>query len=297
LFRRDSGGGAPYRFGMNISVFGLGIIGGVWAEHLRRDGDDVRGWNRTPKPQWPFYTGDARAAAAHAAVLLIVVADPPAVQGVLDRIKPALRPGQIVIQSSTISPAASRDFAAQVEKTGAAFLEAPFTGSKPAAEARTLVFFIGGGPPVMERTRPVLSRLGASLEYIGPVGSASAIKLAFNMNIALIGEALAESLTFARAAGISDERYFSALKLNVSRSGLSELKEPKLRAGDFAPQFSLKHMGKDLRLALETAGEDIPLPQTKALSRLYQAGVERGWGDDDFIGLIRLVEPRNIPSA
>ena len=277
---------------MKISVFGLGIIGGIWADNLRRDGDDVRAWNRTPKPEFPFYSPDARAAAAHADVLIIVVADPPAVQSVLDQIKPALRPGQIVIQSSTISPAASRDFAAQVQATGAAFLEAPFTGSKPAAEQRKLVFFIGGEPSVLERVRPVLSRLGGTIEYIGPVGSASVIKLAFNLNLALVGEALGESLTFARAAGISDDRFFSALKLTVNRSGLSELKETKLRAADYAPQFSLKHMGKDLRLALETAGETMPLPQAETLAKLYQAGMERGWGDDDFIGLIRLVQSR-----
>lgn len=275
---------------MNISVFGLGIIGSIWAGNLRRDGDDVRGWNRTPKPEFPFYTPDARAAAAHADLLIIVVADPPAVQDVLDQIKPALRPGQIVVQSSTISPEASRRFAAQVEATGAAFLEVPFTGSKPAAEQRKIVFFVGGDTAVLERARPVLARLAGAIEYVGPIGSASAIKLAFNLNIALIGEALAESLTFARAAGISDDRYFSALKLNVSRSGLAELKEPKLRAGDYAPQFSLKHMGKDLRLALETAGGTVPLPQTQSLAKLYQAGIERGWGDDDFIGLIRLVQ-------
>jgi len=276
---------------MKISVFGLGIIGGIWAESLRRDGNDVRGWNRTPKPTLPFYTADARAAATHADVLIIVVADPPAVQGVLDQIEPSLRPGQTVIQSSTISPEASRNFAKQVEATGAVFVEAPFTGSKPAAEQRKLVFFIGGEPSVIELVRPVLSGLAADIEYIGPVGSASAIKLAFNLNVALIAEALAESLTFARAVGISDDRYFSALKLNVGQSGLAALKEAKLRTDDFAPQFSLKHMDKDLRLALAAAGA-VPLPQTQALVKLYQAGIEQGWGDDDFIGLIRLVQPR-----
>lgn len=281
---------------MNISIFGLGIIGSIWANHLHRDGDNVCGWNRSPKPDLPFHTTDARAAAAGADVLLIVVADPPAVQNVLDQIKPALRPGQLIIQSSTISPDASRRFAAQVEATGAAFLEAPFTGSKPAAEQRKLVFFLGGDTAILERARPVLSRLGHALEHIGPVGSASALKLAFNLNLALVAEALGESLHFARAAGISDERFFSALKLNVGRSGLSEMKEAKLRNADYAPQFSLKHMGKDLRLALETAGTTVPLPQTQSLAHLYQAGLERRWGDDDFIGLIRLVQSPRPPA-
>lgn len=273
---------------MNISVFGLGIIGRVWAANLHQDGDTVRGWNRTPKPTLPYYTGDAAAAAAAAEILILVVADPPAVQQVLDRILPVLHAGQIVVQSSTISPAASCRFAAQVQATGAAFLEAPFTGSKPAAEQRQTVYYIGGDPQVLERVRPVLTRLSRAIEYIGPFGSAAALKLAMNLNLALLAEALGESLTFARAAGISDDCFFRALSLNVGQSGLATLKEPKLRAGDWTPQFSLKHMGKDLRLAVESADQQ-PLPQLRALVKLYETGLARGWGDDDFSSLLRLL--------
>ena len=270
---------------MNISIFGLGIIGEIWARNLHADGDDVRGWNRTPKPL-PFYTPNARDAAAAAETIIIVVADPPAVQNVLDQILPALHPGQLVIQSSTISPAATQRFAAQVQATGAQFLEAPFTGSKPAAEQRKTVYYIGGDAELLERARPVLARLSGTILHIGPIGSASALKLAMNVNIALVGQALCESLTLARAAGIPDDKYFAALKINASRSGVSDLKEPKLRTADFAPQFSLKHMGKDLRLALEMAG-DLPLPQTESLTKLYEAGLRCGWGNDDFITLMR----------
>ena len=273
---------------MNISVFGLGIIGEIWARNLNADGDTVRGWNRTPK-SLPFYTPNARAAAAAAELIIIVVADPPAVQNVLDQILPALHPGQLVIQSSTISPDATKKFAAQVQATGAAFLEAPFTGSKPAAEQRKTVYYIGGDADLLERARPVLARLSGNILHIGPIGSASALKLAMNVNIALVGQALCESLTLARAAGISDDQYFTALKINVSRSGVSDLKEPKLRTGDFAPQFSLKHMGKDLHLALGMAGE-LSLPQTEALVKLYEAGLRSGWGDQDFITLMRFQE-------
>lgn len=273
---------------MNISVFGLGIIGRVWAENLHRDGDTVRAWNRTPKPAIPYYLSDAGAAAAPAEFIIIVVADPPAVQQVLDQILPVLHAGQVVVQASTISPAASCRFAAQVHATGAAFLEAPFTGSKPAAEQRQTVFYIGGDPQLLERARPLLTRLSRAIEYIGPLGSAAALKLAMNLNLALMAEALGESLTFARAAGISDDCFFKALQLNVGQSGLATLKEPKLRAGDWAPQFSLKHMGKDLRLALESAGEQ-PLPQLRTLVKLYETGLAHGWGEDDFSSLLRLL--------
>lgn len=274
---------------MNVGVFGLGIIGSVWAGNLHRDGVPVFGWNRTPKPELPFYTPDAREVAEQADLLLIVVADPAAVQMVLDRILPVLRPGKIVVQSSTISPQATKHFAALVAAKGATFLEAPFTGSKPAAEQRQTVFYTGGETDVLEHARPILARLSRAIEYIGPLGSASALKLAMNMNIALVAEALCESLAYARAAGISDERFFSALKLNVGHSGLATLKEPKLRARDYAPQFSVKHMGKDIRLALESAG-DTPLPLTHAVIKLYATALERGWGDDDFISLARLLK-------
>ena len=108
-----------------------------------------------------------------------------------------------------------------------------------------------------------------------------------NVNIALVCQALSESLTLSRAAGLSDETYFVALKLNASRSGVSDLKEPKLRAGDYSPQFSLKHMDKDLRLALEGAA-GLPLPQLRQVRELYARGMAAGWGDEDFAVLARL---------
>ncbi len=273
---------------MKIAMLGLGIIGRVWAENLLADGHDVRGWNRTPKAL-PWSVPDAAAAVQDAELIFVVVADPPAVQQVLDRILPGLRAGQVVIQSSTISPTATLDFAGQVQKTGAAFLEAPFTGSKPAAEARKTVFYLGGDAAVLETARPVLARLASAILHIGPTGSASALKLAMNVNIALVAQALSESLTLARSAGITDETYFTALKLNASHSGLAALKEPKLRAREFSPQFSLKHMAKDLRLALEAA-TDLKLPQTRNIMGIYEEGLTRGWTEEDFSVLARLLE-------
>jgi 3-hydroxyisobutyrate dehydrogenase-like beta-hydroxyacid dehydrogenase len=275
---------------MKIGVFGLGIIGSVWAENLRTDGHDVRGWNRTPR-QLPWCVARAADAAKDAEIIFIVVADPPAVQNVLDQILPVLHSGQVVIQSSTISPKATLDFARQVQRTGAAFLEAPFTGSKPAAEQRKTVFYVGGDEKLLEQVRPVLARQANSVLYIGPLGSASALKLAMNINIALVAQGLCESLTFARAAGIADDKYFAALRPNVSHSGIAALKEPKLRDKEFTPQFSLKHMAKDLRLALEAA-PSLPLSQTRTVMQAYEEGLKRGWGNKDFSVLIGLLDSK-----
>jgi len=271
----------------NITVVGLGIIGSAWARNLHADGLTVRGWNRTPRA-FPFYEADLAKAVTGAEMIIIVVADPPAVESVLDVIVPHLKPGQLVAQSSTISAQWTKLFARRVEATGAGFLEAPFTGSKPAAEARKTVFYLGGPVELVEKARPVLERLSASRLHVGALGKASSLKLAMNLNLALMMEALSESLTLARAEGIPDDKFFDALHLNVGRSGLSDLKEPKLRGKDYAPQFSLKHMNKDLRLTLETAG-NLDLPAAKTLKSFYDKGMSAGFGDDDFTGMIRLL--------
>src|SRR5277367_1190647 len=189
-----------------ITIAGLGIIGSAWAQNLHADGLTVRGWNRTPK-KFPFYEADLAKAVADAEMIIIVVADPPAVESVLNVIVPHLKPGQLVAQSSTISAYWTKLFARRVEAAGAEFLEAPFTGSKPAAETRKTVFYLGGTAELVEKARPILERLSISRLHVGEIGSASSLKLAMNLNIALMMQALSESLTVARAEGISDEKY------------------------------------------------------------------------------------------
>ena len=275
---------------MKIGFLGLGIIGSAWARNLIADGHDVRCWNRTRK-DFPNFCDSIQDAVKEAEVIFIVVADPPAVQSVLDQIQPVLRAGALVIQSSTISAQWTLRFAAQVQSAGAAYLEAPFTGSKLAAAQRQTVYYLGGDAALIERARPILQPISTALMHIGPLGSASTLKLAMNMNIAGVAQSLCESLAFCRAAGIADDVYFTALARNASRSGVSDLKEPKLREHDYSAQFSLKHMDKDLRLALETAAElSISLEQIKHLKAIYDRGMAAGWSDDDFIGLMRLLE-------
>jgi len=275
---------------MNVSVLGLGIIGSIWAKNLIADGHAVRCWNRTPK-NFPHFYASIQEAVEVAEVIFIVVADPPAVQSVLDQTLPKLAPGALVIQSSTISAHWTRIFAEQVQRTGAVFVEAPFTGSKIAAEKRQTVYYLGGAPEVVEKARPVLEPISSAIIHIGPLGSASSLKLAMNLNVAGVAQSLCESLALCRASGIPDDVYFSALARNVSHSGLSDLKESKLRRYDYSPQFSLKHMAKDLRLALETAADlSLSLEQTEHLKNMYERGMAAGWSEDDFIGLMRLMD-------
>ena len=278
---------------MNISILGLGIIGSTWAKNLIADGHAVRCWNRTPK-NFPNFTPSIQEAVDGAEVIFIVVYDPPAVQSVLNQIKSKLGPGQLVIQSSTISAKWTQTFAEEVRKTGAQFLEAPFTGSKIAAEQRQTIFYLGGDVEIVEKARPILKPLSGTILHIGPLGSASTLKLAMNLNIAGVAQTLCESLALCRGAGIPDDIYFGALVPNVAHSGVSDLKGPKLRQHDYSAQFSLKNMAKDLRLALETAAElSLTLQQTGHLKNIYDQGITAGWSNEDFIVLMRLLEEKS----
>ena len=268
----------------------MGIIGSAWAKNLIADGHDVRCWNRTLK-EFPNFTPSIQEAVAGAEAIFILVSDPAAVQSVLEQVLPELRPGQLVIQSSTISAEWTIKFDKMVRDTGALFLEAPFTGGALAAEKRQTVYYLGGDTSVVERATPVLKSIAGAIQHIGPLGTASSLKLAMNLNIAGVAQTLCESLTLCRAAGISDEIYFEALSHNSSRSRTADQKEPKLRQRDYSPQFSVKNMDKDLRLALETADSlSLTLGQTEHLKQIYDSGIKAGWKDDDFIGLIRDIE-------
>jgi 3-hydroxyisobutyrate dehydrogenase-like beta-hydroxyacid dehydrogenase len=270
-----------------IGVLGLGIIGEIWANRYQAAGRLAGAWNRTPKPHCPQWKSTALEVAAAADVTHIVVADPPAVSSLLDAILPALGKGKAVVQSSTIDPASATAFAARVRATGATYVESPFTGSKPAAEAGAVVFFMGGDAADRDAVEPLLALVSETRFRLPTVAQAAALKLAMNLNIAGQMQALAESLTLARQAGIDDDFYFQVLAKNVSYSGLARLKEAKLKAHDFSPQFSVKHMHKDMRLADGTGHGDLPL--LKTVRACLARAEAQGMGDDDFSALVRLL--------
>jgi 3-hydroxyisobutyrate dehydrogenase-like beta-hydroxyacid dehydrogenase len=271
-----------------IGVLGLGIIGSVWARHYANAGVLAGAWNRTPKPDFPNWRHTPEEVALAADVIQIVVADPPAVQSLLERIATSLTASKIVVQSSTIDPESSEQFRQLVTARGARYLEAPFTGSKPAAEQGQSVYFLGGDAAVIAEVEPLLSLVSQSRFEIGTNKQAAALKLAMNLNIAAQMQGLAEALTLARQAGINDEIFFGVLAKNIGYSGLTRLKEQKLRTQDFSPQFSVKHLLKDLRLASRTEGcDDFPLLDTMR-DVLYHAS-QAGWDNEDFSAIIKLL--------
>ena len=272
----------------SVTVVGLGIIGSIWAGHYKDAGHEVRAWNRTPHPENPLFEKNLSIAVKGSELVHVCVADPSAAEAVLQEIVPALTKGALVVQSSTISPSAAKSFSQKVRGAGMAYVEAPFTGSKPAAADRQVVFFTGGEAGEKERARPFLEILSRKIFSFSTVEKAAAIKLAMNLQIAAISQCLTEGYHLAGRHGLSGEEFFSVLEYNVAHSGLADLKREKLLHRDYAPQFSIKHMAKDLRLAMESA-EGLELSLTERTSDIYKKGLAAGAGDLDFIALEKFV--------
>lgn len=274
---------------MKVAVLGLGIIGSQWARHLDSDGILAAAWNRSHKADIRGYTSNATEAAASATVVHLCLADPPAVRSTLEAIREVLTPTHLVVQSSTIDPTSAAEFNELVKATGASYVEAPFTGSLPAAQARELVFYVGAtDPKALRAAKEYLARLSKKVIEIGSERQAATIKLAMNLQIAAVMQALAEALTLSRSAQISDDLFFEAFRLNASFSGVAALKEHKLRAGDFSPQFSVKHMAKDLRL-LKAECANAKAPFLSELQSIFADAIQKGFSEDDFASLIRLL--------
>lgn len=268
-------------------MIGLGIIGSIWAGHYRSEGILSASWNRSPKPDLDLMQAELESCPGKASVLHLCLYDADSVREILERLLPHLNERHLVIQSSTIDGQSAAEFAQLVQGTGARYLEAPFTGSRPAAEARKTVYFLGGDEAVVAEAEPILERLSAKRFHIGKPEQATAIKLAMNLQIAGISQALCEAITLSREADISDDTFFEVMRENVSWSGLAELKEPKLRADDFSPQFSIKNLHKDMRLAQKTA--DRTLPELERIIECLAQTEAAGYGDEDFIALIRML--------
>jgi 3-hydroxyisobutyrate dehydrogenase len=197
---------------------------------------------------------------------------------------------------ATVSRSAARQAASIIEGQGARYLDAPFTGSKMAAQNRQLIYYVGGSTEALEEIRPVLEASAKTILHVGGIGDASVLKIATNMITASTVQTLAEALALVRAAGVSGVKFAEALENNGSRSGTSDMKLGAMLAQNFEPNFSLKHMLKDARLALDLAdGLQLSLPVTETTAEVLSLGMKNGWADQDFSAVAQLYPAPAVP--
>ena len=271
----------------SVGVIGLGIIGSRVAAILRRDGFSVTVWNRSPRPE-PNFLPSAREVAETADILQLFVRDGESLMEVIRAMAPSLGVTHVVMNHATVGPAETLEAARIVTERGAAFVDAPFTGSRDAATEGEIVYYVGGEESVIERVRSVLESSAKEILPMGPVGSATYVKLATNMISAAQIEALAEALALLYRGGVPLLRLREALEHNVANSGVISAKLPLMLAAEFDPRFSVKNMLKDLQIALSSVeGKGIDLPATSATAGALMGAVQAGWGEDDFSSLAR----------
>ena len=271
----------------NIGVVGLGIIGRGIAEHLRRKGFSVFVWNRSPRPV-PNFVGSPGDLASLCNYIQIFVSDDDALLQTVEQLSEKLTSRHVILAHSTVAPDSMRAAADVVERRGARFVEACFTGSKGASEKGELVYYVGGTNEALRDGRPILEASGKEIVYIGPIGHASAIKVATNMITAASIQASAEALALVQAQGLPMEKFVEAMRVNASFSGTLAMKLPKMLERDFAPHFSVKHMLKDMQIASQIAlAHYLDLGVTAAARNQLFEQMQWGHGDDDYSSVMR----------
>jgi 3-hydroxyisobutyrate dehydrogenase-like beta-hydroxyacid dehydrogenase len=281
----------------NAGVIGLGIIGSRIAATLRKRGLQVFVWNRSPRTE-PNFLGSPAEVAELCNVIQIFVSNDEALLETIGLLTGALTAHHIIIAHSTVAPETMRTASQRVERRGARFLEAPFTGSKVAAESGQLVYYIGGDEMALKQARPILEASSKEIIEIGEIGSASVIKVATNIVTAATAEIAAEALAIVRRSGISGEIFSRAMKSNASNSTTLEMKAPMMLAGNFEPHFSVKHMLKDVRIAANLGQQyQLELPMTELAGDMLLAEMKQGRGDADYSSVAQKYFPISSKSS
>ena len=282
------------RTNKNVGIIGLGIIGSRVAENLRRQGFHVFVWNRNPRPV-PNFVGAPAELAEMCDYIQIFVSDDDALLDVIRQMAPALAPRHIVLSHPTVAPHSMRAAADLVERRGARFVEAPFTGSKIGAENGELVFYVAGDEVALKEARPILEASSKEVIEIGEIGQATVVKLATNIVTSASVQALAEALALINHAGVSSEKFVAALQNNASYSKTLAMKLPKMIEGNFEPHFALKHMLKDMLIAGRLGlSHHLELAVTTAARDRLLEQEQRGYAEEDFSVIARKYFPEMI---
>jgi len=281
---------------MNVAFLGLGTMGAPMAAHLLARGHTLAVWNRTPGRAAPLAAAGARVAASPAdavsgaEVVVTMLADPEAVDAVVDALLPGLAPGAILVDMSTVDPACARRSDQKVRAHGGRYCDAPVSGTRKPAVDGTLLIMAAGPDQTVAAARPVLEAMGRVI-HLGEVGQGMAMKLCLNGLGAHMITGLCAMLAFGVRQGLDPRAMLEVITQGAFSSPLWAIKGARILARDFTPDFTLRLTRKDQRLVLDTARAlDYPMPSEQAIHDLLSAAIDAGHGELDLCGLVRLFE-------
>jgi 3-hydroxyisobutyrate dehydrogenase-like beta-hydroxyacid dehydrogenase len=284
----------------NLGFVGLGMMGSRIAKRLLDAGHQVSGHNRTRArandliQAGMVWKDSPREVAEAADITFSMVMDTAALLSITEGevgILAGLSTDRIYIDMSTVSPKVIRSLAVRVAGTGAEMLEAPVSGSIPAAESGTLILYVGGKTETLERARPVLEQISQKIIYVGSSGQAIAVKVAINLNLPIQLVSLFEGVLLAEHSGVPRAEALDALLNSVAASTAMKYRAPFMLKMPDEVWFSADMMKKDIQLALELGKETgVALTTARLVDELLDKAIAMGWGGQDFAVLYRVVE-------
>jgi 3-hydroxyisobutyrate dehydrogenase len=290
---------------VKIGFIGLGTMGKPMARNLAKAGYELIVYNRNrEKAQgWPDgakvqVAGSAAEVAGQADILFTMLTDDAAVEevylgkeGLLEGASGRNNPELLVVDCSTIHPDTTLKMAERLASAGIEMLDAPVTGSEPQAEEGVLTFIVGGKPSLYEKCVPLFDVMGKKAVHMGAQGAGAKAKLANNALVATTLIALSESLALVQKSGVDPRLFLEVVAGGGARSGMAEMKGPKILGRDYSPQFMAKLMHKDLKLASRLAESvQVPMPALAAAKQVFQIACNLGLGDEDMSAVAKCYE-------
>ncbi len=279
---------------------GLGIMGRAMAANLVRAGFDVMVWNRTPDKCDPLVALGARhgnspcEVAAACDVTFAMLADPAAASEVFfgpNGVHQGLGGGRGYVDMSTVDAATAIGIADSVCAAGGRFLEAPVSGTKKPAEDGTLIILAAGDRSLYDEVSPAFDRMGKKYPFLGAVGQGARMKLVINMIMGGMMTAFCEGMALGQKGGLDGGQILEIIDAGALGNPMFRGKGALLLAGDFPTSFPLKHMQKDLRLALALGDElEQPLPVAATANETFKRARAAGHGDADFAAVFRVID-------
>lgn len=282
-----------------LGFAGIGIMGLAMTRNLLKAGYEVNVYNRNPAKCEPLKAEGANVVstpkqlAEMSDYTFAMLSDPPAALAVAsgpDGIVAGLSSGKGYVDVSTVDEHTSKTIAAAVRGAGAAFLEAPVSGSKKPAEDGTLIFLTAGDQALYDAVASPLDVMGKASFFLGEVGAGANMKLVVNMIMGSMMVAFAEGLALAQQAGLKQKDLLDVLGLGAIAAPMFAMKGPGMIAGKFPPAFPLKHQQKDMRLAIQLGDQHAQtLPVAAAANAAYLQARGQGLGDEDFSAVLSAV--------
>ncbi len=275
-----------------MGLIGLGNMGTAIAERILDGGFPLVVYNRTPQKAEALAARGAAVAktaadlAARADVVVTSLPNDEALEAVASEIVPHARPGTVLVDVSTVSPAASARVASRADAASLEYLRAPVSGNPTVVRAGNLSFIVSGPRETLERVEPLIRTIGPTVHHVGAAEEARVVKLAINLMIAGLAQLMSEALVLGEAAGVSRAALLEVMGSSAAGAPFVKYKTEPLLRDDYSATFTTALMEKDIDLILDAADENgVELPIAREVKGLLRATIEAGYADDDFIAL------------